>query len=123
MRLLVAGGVCVGLVLTGCTAQDDGAVEPAEESSPSEAPASPEDEALDAYDSMWEVVVEASHEGELDPPDLERYATGDALASCRGPSGAAKMTPPCKASQYCPRSRRVSSETVVLKTAVWLRMG
>lgn len=80
MRLLVAGGVCIGLVITGCTVQDDGAVEPAEEPSPSETPVSPEDEALDAYASMWGVLVEESHHVEPDHSDLELYAVGDALA-------------------------------------------
>src|SRR5699024_12640937 len=70
MRLLATGGICVGLTIAGCTGQGNDVAGPTEEPSPSEAPISAEDAALDAYDSMWEVVVEASHEGEPDPPEL-----------------------------------------------------
>ncbi|GAA4935912.1 hypothetical protein GCM10023224_15880 [Streptomonospora halophila] len=32
---------------------------------------------------MWDVVVEASHNSDPDPANLDRYATGDALALMR----------------------------------------
>jgi hypothetical protein len=35
--------------------------------------------ALDAYRGMWDVVVEGSHEGAVGHPDLDEYATGQAL--------------------------------------------
>ncbi|WP_147453809.1 hypothetical protein [Nocardiopsis sp. Huas11] len=40
---------------------------------------SPEELALDAYRGMWGVVVEGSHEGAVGHPDLEEYASGQAL--------------------------------------------
>ena len=34
---------------------------------------------MEAYRNMWEVVVEGSHQGAVGHPDLEKYASGQAL--------------------------------------------
>jgi len=117
MRLLATGGICVGLTIAGCTGQGNDVAGPTEEPSPSEAPISAEDAALDAYDSMWEVVVEASHEGEPDPPELELHATGDALALMRQTlSGAAEDDASVQGEPVLsPEVIEASSETVVLQ--------
>lgn len=72
------------LLLTGCTAQADEAVEPVVQSSaiPSETEApekSPEEEAVDTYLRFWDAIVLASAEMDPDHPDLEKYAVDQAL--------------------------------------------
>lgn len=83
MRLHAAEVALVGVLIAGCSGEEGGTTAPPAE--PSGTPSSPtaEDMALEAYEQMWGVVVEASHEGEADPPDLEVYASGDALALMR----------------------------------------
>lgn len=83
MRVAAAFWVLAGaVVLTGCA--EKGGDPPSESvRTPPElaAPAgtSPEEEALDAYRGMWDVVVEGSHDGAVGHPDLSEYATGQAL--------------------------------------------
>lgn len=84
MRTPVARWMAVvaSAVLTGCAAQGSGPAEtPARTPPVVAAPASPspEEMALDAYRGMWDVVVEGSHEGAVGHPDLDEYATGQAL--------------------------------------------
>ncbi|MEU1896880.1 hypothetical protein ABZ512_00790 [Nocardiopsis dassonvillei] len=72
------------LLLTGCTAQADEAVEPVVQSSaiPSETEApekTPEEEAVDTYLRFWDAIVLASAEMDPDHPDLEKYAADQAL--------------------------------------------
>ncbi|MFE6447466.1 hypothetical protein [Nocardiopsis dassonvillei] len=79
--LLSLSGV---LLLTGCTAQADEAVEPVVQSSaiPSETEApekTPEEEAVDTYLRFWDAIVLASAEMDPDHPDLEKYAVDQAL--------------------------------------------
>lgn len=85
MRLRVAGAllVAVAAASTACTAEDQPAPAPEEPSAPPSPKDAAEQSALEAYEGMWDVVVEASHEGDPDPDDLENYATGDALALMR----------------------------------------
>ncbi|WP_435107141.1 hypothetical protein [Nocardiopsis synnemataformans] len=65
-----------------CTTQgaepDDPPSEQPDASSPPEV--STEEAALEAYESMWSVLVEESHHVDPDYSDLELYASGDALA-------------------------------------------
>lgn len=83
------------LLLTGCTAQADEAVEPVVQSSaiPSETEApekSPEEEAVDTYLRFWDAIVLASAEMDPDHPDLEKYAVDQALELAqRGVQGVA----------------------------------
>ncbi len=79
--LLSLSGV---LLLTGCTAEADEAVEPVVQSSTippeTEAPEkSPEEEAVDTYLRFWDAIVLASAEMDPDHPDLEKYAVDQAL--------------------------------------------
>lgn len=91
MRLHAALVVTLVLAATGCASSsgdNPGPASPSPQDSPEPtgdepAPEAAETAALRAYDSMWEVVVEASHEGEPDPPELGDYASGDALALMR----------------------------------------
>lgn len=84
------------LLLTGCTAQADEAVEPVVQSSaiPSETEApekSPEEEAVDTYLRFWDAIVLASAEMDPDHPDLEKYAVDQALELAqRGVRGVAE---------------------------------
>ncbi|MFC4866307.1 hypothetical protein [Streptomonospora arabica] len=69
------------LVLAGCTPSGNAPATPsappsATQSSPS---ASADDQALDAYNSMWDVIAEQSHSSDPDVTALEPYATGQAL--------------------------------------------
>ncbi|GAB3726811.1 hypothetical protein GCM10027590_32430 [Nocardiopsis nanhaiensis] len=73
----------VGMLSSGCATQvDDTEPSVGETPEPTES-TSPEELAVDTYEAMWSVVVEASHEGDADPPELETYASGDALALMR----------------------------------------
>ena len=85
MRLRVAGVllVAVAAASTACTAEDQPAPAPEESSAPPSPEDAAEESALEAYAGMWAAVVEASHEGETDPDDLENYASGEALALMR----------------------------------------
>lgn len=81
MRLHAAGVAMVGVLIAGCSGEEGGATPAPEPSVTSSSPSpSVEDTALGVYERMWEVVVEASHAGDPDPPELETYASGDALA-------------------------------------------
>ena len=85
MRLRAAGVLLLAMAAVGtaCTAEEEPAPapeEPPDTPSPEEAA---EASALEAYEGMWNVVVEASHEGERDPNELGNYASGDALALMR----------------------------------------
>lgn len=83
MRLLATAVVMVGMLSSGCATQvDDTEPSVGETPEPTES-TSPEELAVDTYEAMWSVVVEASHEGDADPPELETYASGDALALMR----------------------------------------
>lgn len=80
MRLRTMGVIVLGGLLAGCAPQES---EPAP--APSESPAlseqqSGEDLALEAYESMWNVLVEEARNKEPDYSALELYASGDALA-------------------------------------------
>ncbi|MEV6820982.1 hypothetical protein AB0M72_19730 [Nocardiopsis dassonvillei] len=80
MRLHTMGVIVLGALLVGCIPQDS---EPAPAPSDSPAPSeqkSGEDLALEAYDSMWNVLVEEARNEEPDYSGLELYASGDALA-------------------------------------------
>lgn len=83
MRVPATGWAAVAAVtLMGCAAQESDPVgEPARTPPTLAAPADPtaEELALDAYRGMWDVVVEGSHEGTVGHPDLEQYASGQAL--------------------------------------------
>lgn len=78
----------VGLaVLNGCgTAAEAGPEPTASPTAPETAVQAvlPEEEALDAYNGMWDTVVEGSHEGTVGHPGLSRYATGQALELTTG---------------------------------------
>jgi hypothetical protein len=74
-------GVLAVHVLAGCALESDsGSAEPSPTPTEAEPSATAEELALDAYESMWDVVVEASHEGETEPPELDTYAEDQALA-------------------------------------------
>jgi hypothetical protein len=79
---LVAAAV---LVLCGCAAEEQAA--PTQESPSTEdespSPENPEDLALEAYEGMWDAYIEASHDGDTDPEDLDRYAMGQAAEHIR----------------------------------------
>ncbi|WP_150236400.1 hypothetical protein [Nocardiopsis quinghaiensis] len=82
MRLHVTGVIVLGMLLIGCSPRESG---PTPEPGPSESPepseqASGEELALEAYESMWNVLVEEARNEEPDYSDLELYAAGDALA-------------------------------------------
>lgn len=85
MRLRVAGVLLVVMTATStaCTSGEESTPEPEEPPSPPAPEEAAEDSALEAYEGMWDVVVEASHEGDPDPADLENYASGEALALMR----------------------------------------
>lgn len=85
MRLGAAGVLLLATAVTGtaCTPEDEPAPIPEGSSEPPSQEDAAEQSALEAYEGMWDVVVEASHEGEPDPDDLENYASGDALALMR----------------------------------------
>ncbi|MBE2997186.1 hypothetical protein IDM40_00505 [Nocardiopsis sp. HNM0947] len=68
---------------TACTAEEEPAPAPEEPSEPPSPEEAAEQSALEAYEGMWEIVVEASHDGNPDPDELENYASGDALALMR----------------------------------------
>lgn len=71
--------VVVG-VMVGCAPGGDGDVEQTPESSPQPSPSpEPEELALEAYEGMWDVVVEQSRTTDPDYSALERYAEGEAL--------------------------------------------
>src|SRR5690625_4745604 len=85
MRLRAAGVILVAMAAAGtaCTTEEEPAPapeEPPDSPSPEEAA---EASALEAYEGMWEIVVEASHDGNSDPDELENYAQGEALALMR----------------------------------------
>lgn len=79
----VTGWAAVAAVtLMGCAAQEGDPVgEPVRTPPALAASAEPaaEELALEAYRGMWGVVVEGSHEGAVGHPDLEQYASGQAL--------------------------------------------
>jgi hypothetical protein len=70
------------VAVMGCTPSDERSAPPPEPSATleetEEAP-SPEEAALLAYESMWDVIVEESHDSNPDYSELEQYAQGDAL--------------------------------------------
>ncbi|GAB3734055.1 hypothetical protein [Nocardiopsis nanhaiensis] len=82
MRVVVWAAAVVAL--GGC-ASSEGEPEQAESSppatlaAPSDPGSSPEELALEAYRNMWGAVAEGSHEGAVEHPDLEEYASGQAL--------------------------------------------
>ncbi|MDA8370664.1 MAG: hypothetical protein M0026_12485 [Nocardiopsaceae bacterium] len=79
-----AVGMLAAALATGCAAlpdRDPGPVLPSGVSASVPAPpVSDEDAALAAYQDMWATVVDASHAGGGEPANLDRYATGKALA-------------------------------------------
>ncbi|MUL41587.1 hypothetical protein FZ103_10435 [Streptomonospora sp. PA3] len=79
-------GACALLLVAACSSPSAHAPSSPTPSAPQGAPSassSPEEEALAAYRAMWDVVVEASHEAETDPAELEKYAAGDAAELMR----------------------------------------
>ncbi|RCV49279.1 hypothetical protein [Marinitenerispora sediminis] len=84
-RTTAVGCAAVLLLAAGCAGSSESATTPAPTPTGA-APSStlpPEEAALRAYTEMWETVVAASHEGETDPAELERHATGGALVLMR----------------------------------------
>jgi hypothetical protein len=71
------------VAVMGCTPSNERSAPPPEPSATleetEEAP-SPEEAALLAYEAMWDVIVEESHDPNPDYSELEQYAQGDALA-------------------------------------------
>ncbi len=79
--LVVAGAIAAVAVTAGCTATAEPSnPEASSAPSPSRSAADPEEAVLEAYEGMWNVVIDASHAGEADPDELGDYASGDALA-------------------------------------------
>lgn len=80
MRLHAAEVALVGVLIAGCSGEEDGTTTPPAE--PSGTPSSPtaEDTALEAYEQMWGVLVDEARNQEPDYSTLQDYATGDALA-------------------------------------------
>ncbi|MEE2038937.1 hypothetical protein Q8791_17095 [Nocardiopsis sp. CT-R113] len=81
-RAVCCSVVAATVVLTGCAAEEsDPGTQPSRTPPTLAVPASPlpEESALEAYRGMWNVVVEGSHEGAVGHPDLELYASGQAL--------------------------------------------
>ncbi|QVQ53366.1 hypothetical protein J4H86_06295 [Spiractinospora alimapuensis] len=74
--------VAVLVVLVSACAQEHSETPEVEE--PESAPPSDEELALEAYEGMWDVYIEASQEGEAAPSDLERYAMGQAAEHILG---------------------------------------
>lgn len=85
MRLHTTGVIVLGVCLVGCTpSESEPEPSPSESSTSSPSPEpTAEEAALQAYESMWDVVVEASHAGESNPSELELYASNEALALMR----------------------------------------
>lgn len=85
MRLrVITVVILMAMTSAACTPQDAEPEPPAgeqPETSPPEVQG--EEAAVEAYESMWDVVVEASHAGDPDPEALEQFASGDALALMR----------------------------------------
>ncbi|GAA3745120.1 hypothetical protein HDA32_005150 [Spinactinospora alkalitolerans] len=81
----LAGGALVMAALQSCAALEgsESSPSPTPSPTPSDTGSSVEEAGLEAYENMWDVVIEASHNGEADPSDLDRYASGDALALMR----------------------------------------
>ncbi|MFV2198830.1 hypothetical protein [Nocardiopsis sp. LOL_012] len=74
--------MAVVAALAGCAAQEgerSGEPTPAPPTRTAQASPPPEELALEAYRAMWGVVVEGSHEGAVGHPDLDEYASGQAL--------------------------------------------
>ncbi|GAA1109894.1 hypothetical protein NE857_32365 [Nocardiopsis exhalans] len=84
MKTHVVGGagVLFACLVAACSASGGG--DPPEPETPTPSPTfaseEPEAAALEAYEAMWGVVIEASHEGDADPPELKLYSSGEALA-------------------------------------------
>jgi hypothetical protein len=69
--------------LSACSSSEGGSADAAPSAEvvpPDTAPTGDEQAALDAYTAMWDATVAASHEGGGTTGDLDRYATGAALA-------------------------------------------
>ncbi|WP_159944000.1 MULTISPECIES: hypothetical protein [unclassified Nocardiopsis] len=80
MRLHTTGVLLVGALVVGCTpSESEPDPRPSAPPEPTEQ-APPEDLALEAYTSMWDVLVEEARKPEPDYSQLELYASGDALA-------------------------------------------
>jgi len=81
MRLRAVGALLLSMAVAGtaCTSEEESAPAPEEPSDPPSPEDAAEQSALEAYEGMWEIVVEASHEGDPDPDALEAYASGEAL--------------------------------------------
>lgn len=78
------GAVFVGSVLVavaaGCTTPQ-GKTEPSRTPSLEAPSQTPQEQALKAYRSMWDVYVTASNGGVVEPLDLQKYAAGSALTT------------------------------------------
>lgn len=80
----VFSGVVTALMVTGCASESGtDRSDPTPTPTQTEESASAEDLALEAYEDMWAVYVEASHSGESDPAELDRYATDQAAEHIR----------------------------------------
>jgi hypothetical protein len=66
---------CSGSTPSG---DDEGGLDAAEHEGAGEEP-SPEEAALQAYDGLWDALVEGSHQGATDHPYFERFAKDQAL--------------------------------------------
>lgn len=88
----MVGGALMLITLNGCALTGGGEPRPSPEPSraptPSETALSPEDAVLEAYEGMWNIVVENSHTTEPDFSALDRYAEGQALELARHGLGA-----------------------------------
>ena len=85
-RLVGTSSAFVLLLAGACSV---GQQDPRETSAPTSSPSSasptlsPEDQAIAAYEGMWDVAVDASRDASDDHPELEKYASGDAAELMR----------------------------------------
>lgn len=84
-HVMGGAGVLFACVVAACSIPAGGDPLDPETPLPSSPPVSeePGSAAIEAYEAMWAVVVEASHEGDPNPPELELYSSGEALALMR----------------------------------------
>lgn len=82
---LSAVSAALAVLLIACASPGEGA-----RPTPSPTPSStlketigPEEQAIAAYEGLWDTIVEASREPSADHPDLDRYAAGEAAEVAR----------------------------------------
>ena len=78
----MAAVVLLSLLIVGCSDPEQDSVAPPQVTE-SASEATPDDQALEVYQSMWSVLVEESVQEDPDYSELEIYASGDALELVR----------------------------------------